>query len=52
METDPGSKNDSIRALLSPERLDPYELLTRLPIDPYHHVADVGCGPWLFFRAT
>ena len=48
METDPESKRDFIQALLSSERPDPYELLTRLPIDPYHHVADVGCGPGYF----
>ena len=48
VETDSGSKADFIRALLSPDRPDPYELLTRLPIDPYHHVADVGCGPGYF----
>lgn len=39
---------DFIRALLSSERPDPFELLTRIPIDPYHHVADVGCGPGYF----
>ena len=48
MATDPDSRQDFIRALLSSERPDPYELLTRLPIDPYHHVADVGCGPGYF----
>ena len=48
LANDPGSKQDFIRALLSPERPDPYELLTRLPLDPYHHVADVGCGPGYF----
>ncbi len=48
MENNPDSMQDFIRALLSSERPDPYELLTRLPIDPYHHVADVGCGPGYF----
>ena len=48
LETDPESKRDFIQALLSSERPDPYELLTRLPIDPYHHVGDVGCGPGYF----
>ena len=45
---DSDSRQDFIRALLSSERPDPFELLTRLPIDPYHHVADVGCGPGYF----
>ncbi len=40
------SQDEFIEALLSPDRaLDPYELLTRLPIDPYQTVADLGCGP-------
>ena len=42
------SKQDFINALLSSERPDPFQLLTRLPIDPYHHVADIGCGPGYF----
>ena len=24
--------------------MNPFELITQLPIDPYHKVADVGCG--------
>lgn len=48
MENNPETVQDSIRDLLSSDRPDPYELLTRLPIDPYHHVADVGCGPGYF----
>ncbi len=48
LANDSGAMNDFIRALLSSERPDPYELLTRIPIDPYHHVADVGCGPGYF----
>ena len=48
MSTDSDSTQDSIRALLSPDRPDPFELLTRLPIDPYHQVADIGCGPGYF----
>ena len=46
--TSGGSTGEFIRLLLSPDRPDPYQLLTRLPIDPYHHVADVGCGPGYF----
>ena len=43
------SKDDFIKALLSSDRaVDPYDLLTRLPIDPYHTVADIGCGPGFF----
>jgi len=51
MSNKPMSTGDFIKALLSPERqqqLDPYELITRLPIDPYHNVADIGCGPGYF----
>ena len=42
-------KDDFIKALLSSDRpVDAYDLLTRLPIDPYHRVADIGCGPGFF----
>ena len=45
----PMAKDDFIKALLSSDRpVDPYDLLTRLPIDPYHKVADIGCGPGFF----
>ena len=45
----PMPKNDFIKALLSSDRpVDAYDLLTRLPIDPYHRVADIGCGPGFF----
>ncbi len=40
-----------IKALLSKERqerLDPFTVLTHLPIDPYEQVADIGCGPGYF----
>ena len=40
-----------IKALLSREReqtLDPFTVLTYLPIDPYEQVADIGCGPGYF----
>ena len=40
-----------IKALLSKERqerLDPFAVLTHLPIDPYEQVADIGCGPGYF----
>ena len=30
------------------ERLDPFTVLTHLPIDPYEQVADIGCGPGYF----
>lgn len=29
-------------------KLDPARVLSNLPIMPYHHVADVGCGPGFF----
>ena len=40
-----------IESLLSPERyeeLDPFTVLTFTPIEPHHHVADIGCGPGYF----
>lgn len=30
------------------EMIDADEVLIRLPIDPYQHVADIGCGPGFF----
>ena len=42
---------DFIRSLLRPERVqenDPFRIITLLPIDPYEHVADIGCGPGFF----
>ncbi len=40
-----------IKALLSRDRaetLDPFTVLTYMPIDPYEQVADIGCGPGYF----
>ena len=51
MPGQPMSSQEFIKALLSPERqqrLDPNSLLVQLPIDPYHAVADIGCGPGYF----
>ena len=42
---------DHIRALLHPgryEELDPFVVTAFLPIEPYDHVADIGCGPGYF----
>ena len=41
----------NMQVLVSPERrraIDTHSLLSRLPIRPYHAVADVGCGPGYF----
>ena len=43
-KVDPKNKD----ALVSSERrqgLDPYSLISLIPIQPYHWVADIGCGP-------
>jgi len=48
MTSKPAHNKEHIEAMLSPERrreLDPYELLLQLPLDPYHRIADIGCGP-------
>ena len=40
-----------ISRLLSPEReqeLDPFLVITFMPIEPYDHVAEIGCGPGFF----
>ena len=45
------SIQEFIEVLLSPlreEKLDPYTVITGTPIDPYHEVADIGCGPGYF----
>ena len=34
--------------LLSPDRVDIHRLMSLIPILPYHHVADIGCGPGYF----
>lgn len=42
---------EHIEQLLSPERqeeLDPFVAISFMPIDPYEHVADIGCGPGYF----
>ncbi len=42
---------DRKEVLLSPSRmenLDPYHIVSLLPIRPYHVVVDVGCGPGYF----
>jgi len=42
---------EQIRRLLRPEReleLDPFTILSLMPIEPYDHVADIGCGPGYF----
>ena len=30
------------------EELDPFTVMTFLPIEPHQHVADIGCGPGFF----
>ena len=45
------SIEDSIQALLYDRpgvEVAPDDVIIRLPIDPYHHVADIGCGPGYF----
>ena len=47
----PLTSDEYIGALLRPEReqeVDPFVVLTFMPIDPYDHVADIGCGPGYF----
>ena len=42
---------DFIERLLRPERAelsDPFLILNYMPIEPYDHVADIGCGPGFF----
>ena len=42
---------DFIKALLDPSReeeLDSFRVIALMPIDPYDHVADIGCGPGYF----
>ena len=50
-ESGPPTTQEHIRRLLSPRReqeLDPFVIITFMPIDPYDHVADIGCGPGYF----
>ena len=47
----PLTTQEMIRELLSPEReqeMDPFVILTFMPIEPYDTVADIGCGPGYF----
>ncbi len=53
MATEESSKSiqEFIEALLSPQReqeLDPFFVITFLPIESHHRVADIGCGPGFF----
>ena len=48
---EPESTQDNIKRLLSREReeqLDPFVITGFMPIEPYDHVADIGCGPGYF----
>ena len=48
---EPESTQDFIKRLLSREReeqLDPFLITSFMPIEPYDHVADIGCGPGYF----
>ena len=47
----PSTTRELIEAYLSPQRqgdLDPFIVMTFMPIEPYDHVADIGCGPGYF----
>ncbi len=47
----PPSIQERIVDLLRPQRLeelDPFVTISFMPIDPYDHVADIGCGPGYF----
>ena len=51
MEQEQMSTQEFIAALLSPQReeeLDPFMVMTYMPITPNDHVADIGCGPGYF----
>jgi ubiquinone/menaquinone biosynthesis C-methylase UbiE len=44
-------QQEKIREYLSfqrEEELDPFRVMAFLPIEPYHHIADIGCGPGFF----
>ena len=50
-EQAPLTTQELIKRLLSPEReqeLDPFMVITYMPIDTFEHVADIGCGPGYF----
>ena len=50
-ERHPLTMQELIDRLLSPERereLDPFMVITFMPMDPYERVADIGCGPGFF----
>ena len=50
-EQDPLTIQARIKRLLRPEReeeLDHFVIITFMPIEPYDHVADIGCGPGYF----
>ena len=45
------TNQEFIRDLLRPERqeeVDPFVVMTFMPIEAYDHVADIGCGPGYF----
>ena len=47
----PPSVQERIDNLLRPQRLeelDPFVIMSFMPIEPYDHVADIGCGPGYF----
>ena len=50
-EHPPMTTKEFIKALLDPSReeeLDSFRVIALMPIDPYDHVADIGCGPGYF----
>ena len=50
-ERQPPTTQGLIEDLLRPQReqeLDPFVVITFMPIEPYDHVADIGCGPGYF----
>ena len=51
MEKHELDSQEFIKDLLSPERqeaVDPFMVMTFMPIEAYDHVADIGCGPGYF----
>ena len=50
-EKDKENIQERIKRYLSPERqerLDFFSISVYLPLEPHHHVADIGCGPGFF----